>query len=300
MSKKEFAKIGVATLSVIMMAACSSDDKSNDDGKGSASGLTMQQLEQRVDSLQRANEDMNELLGLVNELGEGMEQIKSVENILSSENLQTETPDRRQKIRDDMADIQRELNDRRQRLSELEARLAKSNNNNASLRQAIVSLKSQIAAQTTTIESLRHDLASANIYIEQLTENVDSLNTAVNNTLEEKNLVEQENEELTNKLNTCYYAIGSKSELKEQKIIETGFLRKTKIMPEDFQMSYFTAGDIRTLTSIPLHSKKAKVLTQQPTDAYTISTDANGMKVLNITDPSKFWSTYKYLVIQID
>lgn len=300
MSKKEFAKIGVATLSVIMMAACSSDDKSNDTGKGSASGLTMQQLEQRVDSLQRANEDMNELLGLVNELGEGMEQIKSVENILSSENLQTETPDRRQKIRDDMADIQRELNDRRQRLSELEARLAKSNNNNASLRQAIVSLKSQIAAQTTTIESLRHDLASANIYIEQLTENVDSLNTAVNNTLEEKNLVEQENEELTNKLNTCYYAIGSKSELKEQKIIETGFLRKTKIMPEDFQMSYFTTGDIRTLTSIPLHSKKAKVLTQQPADAYTISTDANGMKVLNITNPSKFWSTYKYLVIQID
>lgn len=300
MSKKEFAKIGVATLSVIMMAACSSDDKSNDANKGSASGLTMQQLEQRVDSLQRANEDMNELLGLVNELGEGMEQIKSVENILSSENLQSETPDRRQKIRDDMADIQRELNDRRQRLSELEARLAKSNNNNASLRQAIVSLKSQIAAQTTTIESLRHDLASANIYIEQLTENVDSLNTAVNNTLEEKNLVEQENEELTNKLNTCYYAIGSKSELKEQKIIETGFLKKTKIMPEDFQLNYFTTGDIRTLTAIPLHSKKAKVLTQQPTDAYNISTDANGMKVLNITNPSKFWSTYKYLVIQID
>lgn len=295
MDTTKFGKLSVFAASILLLAACGDDKKA-----ASTDDTSVDQLVQTRDSLQQVIANQDSLLSLINELGDGMEQIKVLENILSSENLQSETPDRRNKIRNDMADIQRTLNERRQRLAELEARLNKSNANNAHLRQAITSLKSQIAAQVTTIESLRKDLASANIYIDQLTQNVDSLNTTVANTIEEKNVVEQKNEELTNQLNTCYYVIGSKSELKAHDIIETGFLKKTKIMPEDFQSSYFTVADQRTLTSLPLHSKKAKVLTSQPSDSYQIVSDANGMKVLNITNPEKFWSTYKYLVIQVD
>lgn len=295
MDTTKIGKIGVFAASVILLAACGDEKKA-----ASTDDTSVDQLVQTRDSLQQVIANQDSLLSLINELGDGMEQIKMLENILSSENLQSETPDRRDKIRNDMADIQRTLNERRQRLAELEARLNKSNANNAHLRQAITSLKSQIAAQVTTIESLRKDLASANIYIDQLTQDVDSLNSTVATTIEEKNLVEQKNEELTNQLNTCYYVIGSKSELKAHDIIETGFLKKTKIMPEDFQRSYFTMADQRSLTSLPLHSKKAKVLTSQPSDSYQIVNDANGMKVLNITNPEKFWATYKYLVIQVD
>ena len=295
MDTTKLGKLGVFAASIVLLAACGDEKK-----VASTDDTSVDQLVQTRDSLQQVIANQDGLLSLINELGDGMEQIKMLENILSSENLQSETPDRRDKIRNDMADIQRTLNERRQRLAELEARLNKSNANNAHLRQAITSLKSQIAAQVTTIESLRKDLASANIYIDQLTQNVDSLNTTVANTIEEKNVVEQKNEELTNQLNTCYYVIGSKSELKAHDIIETGFLKKTKIMPEDFQRNYFTTADQRSLTSLPLHSKKAKVLTSQPSDSYQIVNDANGMKVLNITNPEKFWSTYKYLVIQVD
>ncbi len=295
MDTTKLGKLGVFAASIVLLAACGDEKK-----VASTDDTSVDQLVQTRDSLQQVIANQDSLLSLINELGDGMEQIKMLENILSSENLQSETPDRRDKIRNDMADIQRTLNERRQRLAELEARLNKSNANNAHLRQAITSLKSQIAAQVTTIESLRKDLASANIYIDQLTQDVDSLNTTVANTIEEKNVVEQKNEELTNQLNTCYYVIGSKSELKAHDIIETGFLKKTKIMPEDFQRNYFTTADQRSLTSLPLHSKKAKVLTSQPSDSYQIVNDANGMKVLNITNPEKFWSTYKYLVIQVD
>lgn len=295
MDTTKLGKLGVFAASIVLLAACGDEKK-----VASTDDTSVDQLVQTRDSLQQVIANQDSLLSLINELGDGMEQIKMLENILSSENLQSETPDRRDKIRNDMADIQRTLNERRQRLAELEARLNKSNANNAHLRQAITSLKSQIAAQVTTIESLRKDLASANIYIDQLTQNVDSLNTTVANTIEEKNVVEQKNKELTNQLNTCYYVIGSKSELKAHDIIETGFLKKTKIMPEDFQRNYFTTADQRSLTSLPLHSKKAKVLTSQPSDSYQIVNDANGMKVLNITNPEKFWSTYKYLVIQVD
>ncbi len=238
---------------------------------------------------------------LMNDVADGMAQIKQMENILSSTNdLSAESKDRRQQIRNDMLVIQQTLQMRRDRLAELEKKLQNSSSNNSTLQKSIQTLKKQISDQEGTIETLRKDLSNANIHIERLTANLDSLNSQVASVTAAKEEVEQVASDLTNELNTCYYAIGSKSELKEHKLIETGFLRKTKIMPEDFEQSYFTMGDKRTLTSIDLHSKKAKVLTNQPSDSYTITEAPNGSKVLKITSPARFWSVTNFLVIQVD
>lgn len=253
------------------------------------------------DSLRTALANQDSLLVLMNDVADGMAQIKQMENILSTtNNLSAESKDRRQQIRNDMLMIQQTLQARRDRLAELEKKLQNSSSNNSTLQKSIQTLKKQISDQEGTIESLRKELSNANIHIEHLTANIDSLNTAVASVTAAKEEVEQVASDLTNELNTCYYAIGSKSELKEHKLIETGFLRKTKIMPEDFEQSYFTMGDKRTLTSIDLHSKKAKVLTNQPSDSYTIEEAPNGTKVLKITSPARFWSVTNFLVIQVD
>ena len=253
------------------------------------------------DSLRVALANQDSLLSLMNDVAEGMAQIKQMENILSSTgSLTAESNDRRQQIRNDMLVIQQTLQMRRDRLAELEKKLQGSSANNSTLQKSIQTLKNQIADQEGTIETLRKDLATANIHIEKLTANVDSLNTQVASVTAAKEQVEQVASDLNDELNMCYYAMGSKSELKEHKLIETGFLRKTKIMPEDFEQSYFTVGDKRTLTSIDLHSKKAKVLTNQPSDSYTITEAPNGSKVLKITSPARFWSLSNFLVIQID
>ena len=91
----------------------------------------------------------------------------------------------------------------------------------------------------------------------------------------------------------------SKKELKENKIIETGFLRKTKIMEGDFERSYFTKADKRTLSRIPLHSKKAEVMSKHPAGSYEIVNEANG-KCLNILNSSKFWEYSNYLIVKIN
>lgn len=253
------------------------------------------------DSLRVALANQDSLLSLMNDIADGMTQIKQMENILSSStNLTAESQNRRQQIISDMASIQQTLQQRRDRLAELEKKLNNSSANNATLQKSIQTLKQQIADQEGTIANLRSELANANIHIEQLTANVDSLNTEVASVTAAKNEAEREATILTNELNTCYYAIGSKSELKEHKLISTGFLRKTKIMPDDFEQSYFTAADKRTLTTIDLHSKKAKVLTGQPTDSYVVTDAPNGSKVLKITSPARFWSVSNFLVIQVD
>lgn len=244
--------------------------------------------------------ERDQLLGLVNEINEGMSQIKQLENILTvSNNMPGENATQREQIQSDIAAIQKALQDRRQKLEELEKKLSSSNRNNENLRQTINGLRAQIDSQAEEIATLKSNLGEAQQRIGQLDAAVDSLTTTVTAVTDERDMAQEESVSLANELNTCYYAIGSKSELKDRNIIETGFLRKTKLMKGDFDQSFFTTADKRTLSRIALHSKKAEILTNQPEGSYILNDD-NGQKVLVITNPDAFWSLSNYLVIKID
>ena len=250
--------------------------------------------------LQNAVADRDQLFLLVNEISQGMDQIKALEDILTvNAGVSGETPSQREQIQADIAAIQKALQERREKLAELEKKLNNSTLTNNNLRNTIATLRNQIDTQTNEINTLKTSLNDAKARIGELNTAVDSLNTTVTSVTAEKEEAEQQSVDLANELNTCYYAVGSKKELKEKEIIETGFLRKTKIMEGDFGRNFFTTADKRTLTTIDLHSAKAKVLTNQPEGSYVLE-DQNGHKVLRITNPASFWSPSNYLVIQID
>lgn len=286
---KRIALLSMCAASVLF-SACNSSSKS-DEQVNVTTELT--------DSLQTANAEKDSLLSLLNEISSGMTQIKDMEKLMSSGDLAKETPDKKGQIKNDMIVIQQAMAERRQRLEELESRLKKSTNYNAEMKKTIESLRTQIETQEATIAELQTALQKAHVEIEGLNVRVDSLanvNMAVN---QEKNAAQEKNAQLTERLNTCYYVVGSKSELKKYNIIETGFLRKTKIMEGDFEKSYFTKADKRTLMTVNLHSRKAKVLSNHPDESYTI-VDNDGVKELKIIDPVGFWELSNYLIIQID
>lgn len=251
----------------------------------------------RAELIEAVN-DRDQLLSLVNEISAGMDQIKQLENILSVSG-KNETPGQREQIQADIAAIQQTLQQRREKLAELEKKLSASSVANTELKKTIASLRSQIDSQAGEITALRTDLSAATGKIGELDATVDSLHTTVTTVTAERDSTEQQNTIITNELNQCFYAIGTKSELKDNKIIETGFLRKTKLMEGDFDQSFFTTADKRTLTTLDLNSDKAEVLTNQPAGSYVI-TEVNGHKVLRITNPVAFWSLSNYLVIKID
>ncbi len=286
-------KIITLALTALLIASSSCSNKKEEE-------LRQQQaLNQATnEELRSAVADRDQLLGLVNEISSGMDQIKQLENILAV-NASNETPGQRDQIIADIAAIQQTLTQRRERLAELEKKLNSSSLTNSNLKKTISQLQSQIDSQTREIETLRGNLDEAKVHIEKLNTQVDSLSTTVTTVVAERDSTDNANAELANELNTCYYAIGNKSELKENRIIETGFLRKTKIMEGDFDRNFFTKADKRTLTQIDLNSTKAEVLTNQPAGSYSID-DANGHKVLRITNPALFWSLTNYLVIKID
>ncbi len=251
------------------------------------------------DSLRTALTMQDSLLVLVNDISEGMDRIKAMEQILNTTDLTNETSVKRDQVRHDMELIQKTLEQRRLRLAELENKLKQSNQNNTVLQRTIQNLKAEISNQEATINNLRSDLLAAKIEISELNTRVDSLNTTVTDERNAKEKAEQEAIAVADELNTCYYAVGTKSELKKSGIVESGFLRKTKVMQGDFEQSYFSRADKRTLSEIPTHAKSAKLLSNNPAGSYEI-VDVDGSKVIRITNPAKFWSLSNYLVIQVD
>lgn len=251
------------------------------------------------DSLATAMAEKDSLMALMNDIADGMTEIKEMEGIVTARDLNGETPDRKSQLRNDILLIQQNIELKKKRLDELEKRLSQSSNYSAEMKKTVESLKKQLETQQITINDLTKQLQAAHIEINTLNTRVDSLNTVNSNVKREKREAQEESERLNNELNVCYYVVGSKKELKEHKIIETGFLRKTKIMEGDFEKSYFTKADKRTLNDIQLHSKKAEVMSKHPAGSYTLSEGATG-KVLHINNPSKFWEFSNYLIVKVN
>lgn len=64
MNTSKFCKLGIFSASVLLLAACGSDDKQS---QVSSDGESMDELMQSRDSLQRVIADQDSLLSLVNE-----------------------------------------------------------------------------------------------------------------------------------------------------------------------------------------------------------------------------------------
>ncbi len=109
--------------------------------------------------------------------------------------------------------------------------------------------------------------------------------------------------DLENELNTGHYIIGSYKELKEKGVAEKEggvlWFGRTKSMNENFKETDFTVINIKENTTIPILSKKAKLISEHKEGTYEFITENNQISYLNIIDAKQFWKTSKYLVIEI-
>lgn len=295
-------KLAIPALIAVSLMTFSCNDKTADKLKDSEAENA--ELQSEV-AAQKAMQDS--LLVLFNEISDGMNQIKDLEKIISSPvNLSSESQERKDQIKNDMMAIQRSLQERRQRLEQLEAQLGRSQSENATLLKTIENLKAQIADQQTEIATLTNQLASANITIQnlgtqvtQLNTRVDSLNTGISEAREAERAAAAEAKRADAEANAVYYIIGTDKELKSKGVLKGGgFLRGSK-MGSDFNKAYFIQADRRHFNSIPTHAKKAEVKSAQPKDSYKF-VDVDGNKVLQIINPARFWATTNVLVIKIN
>ncbi len=236
--------------------------------------------------LATAVNERDRLISLIGEITSGMDQIKHLENILTVTASQPEQASQRQQILADISSIRSTLRQRREQLTELEAKLKESALYNDKLQYTIDAMRTQIENQSKEIDHLNSQLMSANEQIGNLSVAVDSLNRTVTMVSGERDSTISAYTDLENEANTCYYTVATKSEL------------KTRLMKGDFDRGFFVISDKRNLDSLNL-THKARILTNHPEDSYNIKKGDN-IKTLIINNPDQFWSISNFLVIQSD
>lgn len=252
---------------------------------------------EQTDSLQRIiaqrDNEINDMMGTLNEIQEGLREINEAENRLSVAK-NGEGSSRSVQIKENIRFIANTMAHNRELIKKLQQQLRESRFGGDELRKTIESLTQQLDEKEQQLQKLRAELDSKDIHIAQLDEKISNLNTNVENLKTETQEKSQTIGNQDRQLNTAWFVFGTKKELKEQHILVDG-----KVLQSNFNKSYFTKIDIRVDKEIKLYSKSARVLTMHPSSSYTLARDANNQYVLRISNPQIFWSTSKYLVILV-
>ncbi len=245
--------------------------------------------------LSNRDAELDEIMGSFNEIQEGFREINAAENRVDLKGNAIESQSSADKIKEDIRFISEKLQSNREQLAKLEKQLKNSGYQSAQLKKAIKNLTAELEAREKQIETLQSELAAKNIRIAELDEAVSDLNKNVDELTAENEVKAKTVAAQDKALNTAWYVFGTKSELKDQKILKSGDVLKDN----DFNKDYFTEIDIRKDKEIKLYSKRAQLLTTHPAGSYEMVKDDKEQITLKITNPNQFWSVSRYLVIQV-
>lgn len=241
---------------------------------------------------------LNEFISSFNDVERNLDSVAAKQHIIA---VNTDKPgelkgNQKDRINNEIAAINDLMEQNRKRIAELTRKLKGSSSKNAQLEKAIATLTNQLAQKETELAELNAKLNTLNAQVTQLETSVSTLtaeSTEKTKTIEER----------TAALHTAYYVVGKSKELQAAKIIDRkgGLLGigKTAKLSGDFDNSKFTRIDYTQVASIPINGRM-KMITSHPSDSYILEKVEKTKDVIQhivITNPEKFWSASKYLVV---
>ncbi len=268
----------------------------------------LEKLESSHDSLMQQayakDQALNDFLKAMNDIQFNLDSIKAKEMIINETtegNVELKKSAKDQII-EDINTIYSLLEENKQKLADLRKQLGKSSYKITELERMIASMSKQLEEKDQEIAALTEMLNQMDIKIGVLTRDVDRLTQegeAKSETIQQQS---EEIEARTIAMNTAYYVVGTKKDLKEANIItsEGGFIGigKEKKLADDFNVDDLTRIDIREVTTIPAPGRKIEIVTSHPTDSYEIQNEGDE-RVIVIKDYKAFWKNSNYLVVVV-
>ena len=279
-------KLFILTACVIALGSCN-------EGVKKAEQAAQQQRDSLEQIISQKDNEINDMMTTLSDIEEGFREITEAQNRVTLAK-QGEGTNTTQRIKENFQFIQSVMKQYKELINKLKQQVRESSVKGGQLKKIIDNLTEQMEKKDQQLQTLREELDKKDIHIAELDEKVADLNTNVSNLTAENTEKAQTISTQDKQLNTAWFVFGTSKELKEHNVLVKG-----KVLQGDFDKSYFTKIDIRIDKEIKLYSKSANILTTHPASAYTLERDANKQYILRITDPQLFWSTSKYLVIQV-
>jgi len=273
-------------------------------------GCNTEELENKILDLEKQNVELQggsedkaavitEFIASMNEIESNLAEIKEREDVISI-NFDRGSGEinatKKDEIIGDIQLINNLLIQNKEKMAALQISMKNSTVKVAELEKMIARLADQIQEKDAEIVSLQTELSSVNAQLRVLFE---EYNLRVEELGEQTQVIAKTKDEL----NKAYYCYGTFKELKEQGVVSKSGgiigIGSTKQLSDNFNKEYFTEIDARKITEIELLVKKAKVITNHPTESYQIVGDEKA-DMLKIIDAKDFWASSKYLVIIVE
>lgn len=246
----------------------------------------------------------NEMVKVMDEINKNLDMIRDkqgmVANTPTGENIS-----KKEEILHNISLINALMEDNKYKIEQLTKQAKKLGKENSAMAKLAKQTRLRIEKQEEEIALLKEQLAQAEFKIADLNNKLDEAQVANEVLTSEKALLTETNSQLDKDLNKAYFTYGTYKELKAKSIVEKkgGFLGvgKKEALASAFtkNRSSFTEVDIREMKTIPIQGKKPKLVTHHPDGSYTWQVGENGFSSLNITKPEEFWSTSRFLVVEI-
>ena len=289
----------------LFIVSCGDDaaddgDKTASEGGKSGNSEEVQALKSKISELEGQIEQkefaLRETAEIMNEIQDNLAQISYKRGKIQNEGINQEIDEApKEWILDEINAINELRLENAKKVQQLTAAIKK--------REAEIGEKDNtIATLNTMVESLNNQLAIAEQENEILKVQLQQVDEEYSQLLDSYLESADQLDNATDKLNTAYYAYGTRSELKDNKVItkEGGIIGigGANKLKDDFNDEYFTQIDILQTKEIEIMGNKPELITSHPSSSYEL-VEGDGKYKLKIKDADKFWGASKYLVVVV-
>lgn len=244
---------------------------------------------------ERQSTELDEYLSIIQEVDSGFETIRQSQNYMTvtSSTEGDLTSEMRSRVADNMYMINSILADNKAKIEELEKKLDNGNIKSTQLKKTVERLSATLEQKNAEITALQKELEQKDYKIDSLLLENQMINSQANDLAAENYAQQKTLQEQDAQIHRVYYLIANRKTIKSNNI-------DVKNMRSSLRTSLFTTADMRQLDRLDTNSKYAKILTKHPATSYELIKGSDKKYSLIIKNPTDFWSTSKYLLIQID
>ncbi len=263
-------------------------------------GFVAMKYDESVKKNEEITNYFNNATNIIGEIQDSLSSIESEKMILEkiSRNIElgSDSGDNKTKMLNSISDIGENIDFYKKKIEDLEAELKHKDIKITGLEKLLSNLKKSIALREITISQMETQIDSLQIVITGLEDDIKFEQAKV---IAKDKIISSQKEFI----DTIYYIVGSKKELKEKEIIETkgGILGlgKSVILSKKIPQEYFTPLNLNENNMIVLNNNysKLEIVSSQDTSWYSIE-KSEKLTYIKINDKDKF-KTIKYFVIMV-
>lgn len=250
-----------------------------------------------INEIKEKDSLMQQIFASMDDIEAEITKAKEKEGLVSLNSPYPENPGLPQKDRI-LLDIQllsHLLDENKQKIEEYKLRIGNLKNGERKYATQLTEFENMIKERDASIEKYKELVAILENDRVMFTQRIDSLQKSG---IEKDELIKTKEE----KLLTAYMVKGTRKELKKKGIIESkggvlGMGRTNTVSPT-VDKTQLTSLNVQIVTSIPVNSKKAKLVSVHPPSSYVLNRDGDEITTLEIIDVEEFWKNSKYLVLE--